>query len=271
LTPILIQPDPAGKFRSVADDQPRRPRADGTCPRAGLAGIEHRRYRRLAAAPLRWRSQRANSVSTIDFVGNDPEAAVADVEQWYRQRGAVAQFQTFDETSPADLPAILRARGYHENETTVTVFKPAECGEAPAGITVRDHPWPDPRTCYLGEVTQNRRAVNAEIVAQIPGPRVFFGYRWGERIISMALCVVGFGCAVVECVTTRADERRQGAARSILIALEAWAAQQSVGWIGLQVTAANPPAVRLCEQLGFVPGATNRFWVVSADTGKSLG
>ena len=41
----------------------------------------------------------------------------------------------------------------------------------------------------------------------------------------------------------------------------AWAAGQDADWIGLQVVASNIPAVRLYDQLGFVGGATNRFWV----------
>jgi ribosomal protein S18 acetylase RimI-like enzyme len=41
----------------------------------------------------------------------------------------------------------------------------------------------------------------------------------------------------------------------------AWAAGQYADWIGLQVVASNIPAVRLYDQLGFVGGATNRFWV----------
>jgi ribosomal protein S18 acetylase RimI-like enzyme len=212
-------------------------------------------------------SQRANSVSTIDFFGDDLEATLADVEERYRQRGAPARFQIFDETSPAGLATILQTRGYHETEPTVTMFKRIEAAAGVVGIEQRDHPWAEWQACYLGEITADRRTVNTRIVERIPGPRRFFGYRRDSRIISTALCVTGFGCAVIECVTTRSDERRQGAARSVLAALEAWAARQAVDWIGLQVVASNTPAVKLYQQLGFMPGATNRYWVSPVVTG----
>jgi ribosomal protein S18 acetylase RimI-like enzyme len=113
----------------------------------------------------------------------------------------------------------------------------------------------------LGEIVENRRAVNSLILDRIPAPRAFFGCRRGGEIVATALCVAGFGCAVVECVATRADIRRQGAARSVLSALESWAAQQEVDWIGLQVVADNAPAVALYQRRGFVAGATNSYWV----------
>jgi ribosomal protein S18 acetylase RimI-like enzyme len=43
--------------------------------------------------------------------------------------------------------------------------------------------------------------------------------------------------------------------------LLSWAAQQGADLVGLQVVAGNVPAVQLYQSLGFVPGATNRFWL----------
>src|SRR6202000_1774300 len=71
-------------------------------------------------------SQRANSVSTIDFTGNDPEAAIDTVENHYRALGAPARFHTYDETEPRDLPDRLRQRGYRETEATITMFRPID-------------------------------------------------------------------------------------------------------------------------------------------------
>jgi ribosomal protein S18 acetylase RimI-like enzyme len=206
-------------------------------------------------------SQRANSVSTIDFIGSDIDGAMTDVQARYRLQGAPARFQTFDETSPNGLVSVLQARGYRETEPTVTMFKRAGGGLYRADVDVRNSASPEWRSCYLGEIAENRRIINASILDRIPEPRAFFGYRQGTQIISTALCVAGFGCAVIECVTTRLDARRRGAARAVLTALETWAARQAVDWIALQVVATNTPAVRLYEQLGFVHGATNRFWI----------
>jgi hypothetical protein len=76
-------------------------------------------------------SQRANSVSTIDFTGNDPLAALDRVEQGYRTKGVVARLHSFDLSQPPELPALLAARGYGMGETTPTML--AVAARDPAG------------------------------------------------------------------------------------------------------------------------------------------
>lgn len=206
-------------------------------------------------------SQRANSVSTIEFHGANLHAAIVDIETRYRACSLPARFHTFEETSPFMLAEALRTRGYREGEPTVTMFKPIEGGGAVTDVEVRDQPWAEWRSCYLGEIRENRRAVNGQILDRIPQPRAFFGYRRNGLIISTALCAIGFGCAVVECVATRSDVRRQGMAQAVLATLEAWAGRQDADLIGLQVVPTNVAALALYQRLGFVVGAANRFWV----------
>jgi GNAT superfamily N-acetyltransferase len=203
-------------------------------------------------------SQRANSVSTIDFTGADVDEAIDTVEARYHALGAPARFQTFDETSPPGLAKVLRRRGYQEGEATVTMFRRNEPAAAQDGVEERDSVWPDWQAVYFGAITEDRREVNARILANITAPHAFFCY----RASASALCVIGHGCAVVECVATRPDLRRQGAGRAVMTGLLAWASRQKTDWAGLQVVAGNTAAVRLYETLGFVAGATNRFWVI---------
>jgi N-acetylglutamate synthase len=204
-------------------------------------------------------SQRANSVSTIDFTGANVGEAIDTVEARYHALGAPARFQTFDETSPSGLGDVLRRRGYHEGEATVTMFRRNEPVAAQDGVEQCDRAWQDWETVYFGAITENRRAINARILANVTAPHAFFGYRGSAT----ALCVIGHDCAVVECVATRADLRRRGAGRAVMTGLLAWASAQQADWVGLQVVADNTPAVGLYETLGFVAGATNRFWVKS--------
>jgi ribosomal protein S18 acetylase RimI-like enzyme len=206
-------------------------------------------------------SQRANSVSTIDFTGNDPLAVINTVEARYHAIGGVARFQTFDETQPPMLPDLLRARGYRRSEDTTTMFKRPQPGPPPQDVEQRDAAWPAWLDTYTGAITPNRRMVNTQILAGVPAPRRFFGCGRDGRIVATGLCVVGFGCAVVECVATRGDARRQGAAAAVMGTLEAWAATQAVDLVGLQVVSSNTPAVELYGRLGYTAGATNCFWV----------
>jgi GNAT superfamily N-acetyltransferase len=206
-------------------------------------------------------SQRANSVSTIDFTGNDLHAAIDTVETMYRTRGAPARFQTFDETSPATLAAALQARNYTPGETTMTMFKRPAPVAAPIDVEISDTPGEEWLDVYLGAITESRRTINRQILATIPAPSAFFTCRADGKVISTALCVIAWNCAVVECVATSLHARRQSGASRVMAALLAWAAGQHADLIGLQVVATNTPAVNLYQALGFVAGATNRFWL----------
>jgi ribosomal protein S18 acetylase RimI-like enzyme len=206
-------------------------------------------------------SQRANSVSTIDFHGTSPETTIARCETLYHASKQPARFQIFDETSPPGLDDLLRQRGYGQAEPTITMFKRIETRGPEPKVETRNDPWPEWRKIYLGEITRNRREVNALILERIPEPRAFFAFHDGAETVATALCVLNDGRAVIECVATRTDARRRGAARSMLAALEQWAGHQSAEWLGLQVAAGNTPALTLYQRLGFVAGARNHFWV----------
>lgn len=206
-------------------------------------------------------SQRANSVSTVDFHGSDIETSIDTVQARYAAVGAPARFQTFDETAPATLTQALRRRGYTEGDATQTMFAPVASTAAPPEVEIRDYPWDEWCDVYMGAITETRRMVNREILKKIPQPSAFFGCRVNGQIVSTALGVAGHGCAVVECVATRPDARRQGAAATVMTGLLSWAAQQDADLLGLQVVAGNVGAIRLYGRLGFIPGATNRFWL----------
>ncbi len=230
-------------------------------------------------------SQRANSVSALEFTGTDLAAAITAVEAHYRACHAAPMFHTFEESAPPGLAAALQARGYQKAEDTITMFKPlghpgqrADAGFLPCSADAVPHhapgaapvgeigmtadPGADWITAYLAEITPDRRLMNSRIVAAIPQPRAYFTLRHAGVVAATALCVISAGCAVIECVTTRTSLRRQGFARRLLTAAEDWAANQDADVIGLQVGAANVPAVQLYRQLGFLPGARNSFWVL---------
>lgn len=215
-------------------------------------------------------SQRANSVSAVDFSGSDVTAAIEAVEARYAAEDGIARFQLFDESRPLGLADALASRGYVGGNTTRTMFRRPGAAAAPAQVEIRDHAWDEWLEVYLGEITPDRRAVNREILRSVPEPRAFFGYRSGGRIVSTALCVVGFGCAVIECVATRVDSRRLGGARVVMGGLLEWASFQGADMVGLQVVADNAPAIRLYESLNFTSGATNMFWVRRLDDAEAM-
>jgi GNAT superfamily N-acetyltransferase len=254
-------------------------RAPGTCEQAQLQAtaddiraierLHVRAWPALATADVAgwlWRcsgggSQRANSVSTVQFLGDDAAAAIAEVEARYRARGALPRFHTFDLTAPSGLPDLLQRRGYVESETTVTMAKLAAAQPSPADVDIADKADAEWREVYLAALTENRRAINARILDAIPQPRAWFSCRRNGRVISTGLCVADDAYAVVECMATRAEARRQGGAAAVLAGIEAWAAARGVRVLALQAVAVNAPAIALYRGFGFAPVATNRFWV----------
>ena len=211
-------------------------------------------------------SQRANSVSTIDFTGDDPAAALDRVEALYRAKASPSRLHTYDLTQPAGLPALLAARGYRAGETTLTLLAIAPPAARPPEVPspepeVSGDPSPEWLDVYMGAITETRRVVNREILRRVPDPRAFFSVRREGRVISTALGVAHGGHAVAECVATRADARGQRGAEAAMRALMVWAASLGAHTIGLQVVAGNAPALALYRRLGFAPVCTNRFWV----------
>jgi RimJ/RimL family protein N-acetyltransferase len=126
---------------------------------------------------------------------------------------------------------------------------------------VANDPSPEWLGVYLEAVTENRRAVNQQILRRIPDPRAFFAVRRGGRVISTALGVVDGGHAVAECVATRESARGQRGAEVAMRALMVWAGSLGAHNVGLQVVAGNQPAIAFYRRLGFAEVCTNRFWV----------
>ena len=206
-------------------------------------------------------SNRANSVSTVRFDGHDPEAALDAIEARYRERNAAARVSTYDLTEPTDLPARLQARGYRNDETTLTMMTAIRQHDAAGDVDMSDHPDDAWHAVYLGAITESRRAVNARILTSIPQPCAWFARRRDGRVVSTGLGVADGAFAAVECMATHAEARRQGGARAVLAAIEAWAASLGVRTLALQCVAANAAVVSLYRGFGFEPVATNRFWV----------
>jgi GNAT superfamily N-acetyltransferase len=196
-------------------------------------------------------SQRANSVSPLDFTGEDVGAAIAEAERRYRAQGMRPMFQVCDINQPADLDDLLVRRGYRLQEPCTTLAKAIAPAAAPGDVEIAPSASEAWLGVYLAGVTENRREAAPKLLARIPHPRAFFLLRRNGEPASVALGVVAHGVAIAECVSTRAEFRRRGGSARVMRALEAWGAREGADVAALQAVAANTPAQALYAGLDY--------------------
>jgi len=197
-------------------------------------------------------------VSTLSFRGADFEAAVRDAERRYLARGAPCRFTITEVSEPGDLDARLAAMGYARGEDHATMVK-AIVGavRAPADVVLSAEPGPEWLAVYLSGLAPNRREVAPAILAGLPARRSYFACRRVGAVVGSGLSVADGSLASVQCMATLASARRQGCARALLCAIEAWAAAQGCTHLYLQAEAVNAGAIALYEAFGF--GVAGRY------------
>ncbi|HRD78796.1 MAG TPA: hypothetical protein PK264_23140, partial [Hyphomicrobiaceae bacterium] len=152
-----------------------------------------------------WRSSsggsiRANSVSTLAYTGRDIDAAIAECERLYRDRGEPVRFNISEICAPVDLDARLTARGYGLSDPCTTLSKPiASPSQPPGDVEVTAAPTSEWLEVYLAAISASRRPVAQSIVERVPGPRAFFACRRSGRVIATGLSVADGPLAVVMC------------------------------------------------------------------------
>ena len=204
------------------------------------------------------RGRRANSVLPLAYTGRDLDATIDNVERHYRGRGLKSYFQLSSLAAPDGLDERLAARGYTCEEPTLLLAKPLSAAPMPDAAEVLDEPSPEWMAIFTAPLAGGRAAEVPEILARVPAPRAYFLLRRDDVALATALAVLSpEGIAVVECVATRAERRRSGAAHAVMDALEAWAVAQGATVAALQVTEGNTAARALYTGRGY--GAASRY------------
>lgn len=202
-------------------------------------------------------SQRANSVATLAFHGTDLDAAVRESERRYRAKGAACRFTISEVSEPCDLDARLAALGYDRGHDHVTMAKEIAAPDAaspgpPAhGVALSTDPTPEWLAVYLSGLTPDRRRVAPAILEGLPAHRSYFSCRRDGAVVGSGLSIADDRLASVQCMATLERARRQGCARAILSAIEAWAAEQGCTYLYLQAEADNAAAIALYQGCGF--------------------
>ncbi|MFM9847753.1 MAG: GNAT family N-acetyltransferase [Hyphomicrobiaceae bacterium] len=197
-------------------------------------------------------SVRANTVATLAFSGADVEAAIDDVERLYRAAGVPSRFAVSEVSAPSDLDQRLAARGYQRGDDHVTMAKSVSaCAVPPDTVALGAERTPEWMTVYLSGLTEDRRGVAPRILAGLPSHRMYFACLRQGRIATSGLSIADGQFASVQCMATAQEAQRQGGARAVLAAIEAWAAAQGCTTLYLQTGADNDGARALYRACGF--------------------
>jgi GNAT superfamily N-acetyltransferase len=198
-------------------------------------------------------SRRANSVLPIGYDGSDADGAIDRIEVLYRAQKTRSYFQVSSASAPTDLDARLAARGYTFEEPCFLMAKRLGVTSMPSDVTVTETPMEAWLAIYTEPLDPIRKAAAPATLASVPAPHAFFTVTRGGEATASALGVLdpATGTVVVECVATRTDQRRTGAARIVMDGLEAWAAGQGASFAILQVVDNNYPAITLYERRGY--------------------
>jgi N-acetylglutamate synthase len=203
-------------------------------------------------------SLRANSCLPNGWHGpTSLEERLAAVEQFYASRSLPACYQLCPAAQPADLDAILAARGYRSiSETmvqTVDLATMLQATTSSAAVQIEpglSEQWLD---CYLlaehGRTEQ--RAGRAAIFSQIGPPTAYASCWLGGTLAAVGLGVAERGWLGIFCMATLPEFRRQGAARAIIAGLGQWAQQNGASHAYLQVSVENSTAQALYTGFGF--------------------
>ena len=204
-------------------------------------------------------TRRANSVWPNDWQGETPLAErLETVEAFARARGIPPSFQVTRASKPAELDAVLAARGYAvDAPVVVKTLELAERqrAENPAlAATVISSPHPD----WLGVAVDHARYARAR--EHFPGLLDRLGGRAGYALVRSNGAPVAIGLGVTDgpwlgifAMLTVPEARRRGAARAALDALTAWGAERGARRAYLQVEHENDAARALYRAAGFSP------------------
>lgn len=200
------------------------------------------------------RTRRVNSVQALVFPADtDVQRTIDRVERWYATRGLPACFQLTERAAPADLDAVLAARGYARLPSVSVLLADAAGVPAPptARIELQTRPTPQVMNAvcdpYWDAATRRARA---ELFARIRRPHVFAVLFDGIQPVAGGLCVVDGGLAGIFTLRTAVAARGRGHASAVLLRLVAWARGAGAREIYSQVEDDNAPAQALHRQLG---------------------
>jgi ribosomal protein S18 acetylase RimI-like enzyme len=210
-------------------------------------------------------TRRANSALAVGEP-DDLEAAIEAAERFYAGLSAPPVFYVSEASSPEPLADALATRGYTSSATTWILWAETDTVVA---ATSASHGWPIHASGEAGDawfdtywaVEAGRRfsaaaaPVFRDVLLRPQAPATFVSALDSERkaevVVAVGQAVIQDRWGCVQCLATRPEARRRGAATAVLSNLAAEAGCAGADRIYAAVMADNPASLGLFEGASF--------------------
>jgi GNAT superfamily N-acetyltransferase len=198
--------------------------------------------------------RRRRSNSAVPPPRRGSEAAIEDIEAFYRRRGRPVLIQVGPDENHRDLDTLLAGRGYRREAPTavMTAFTAdvvAATEPSPADLAESPDAWV--KTFAELDEHADSAMVGEKVISRIAAPVAFVSVTRDGRAAGMGLFAADSGWAGVFSMATRPDRRGQGIATAVLGTGARWAARNGAHRLYLQVETDNHPARALYGRAGF--------------------
>jgi GNAT superfamily N-acetyltransferase len=204
-------------------------------------------------------TKRANSANALYPSAIDTREKIAFCEAQYSARELRPIFR-ITPFAPADLDAILEARGYELIDTTLVLHLDLSQFTLPASEQVHETSLDDwlPTYCRLKSSSLEEHRTHRQILEIIPGRCHYASLAVSGEAAACALGVLEVELFGLFDVVTALEHRKKGYGTQLISSMLGWAQENGARHAYLGVVELNSPARRLYDKLGFQE--VYRYW-----------
>lgn len=207
-------------------------------------------------------TKRANSINPIYPSTLSINKKIEKCEAQFRSLGIDVVYKLTAYTRPENLDKLLEEKGYErKDETIVKVIELLDFQEpVMKDVEIRNilmKQWLD-TFCQLLKVSEKNRLILQDMINIIIPEKYLLLLRQNGKVIGCGMGVIEDGFAGIYEIIIDTELRRKGYGRQLMLNMLKYAYERGARKAYLQVVAANIPAVRLYESLGFKEAY--RYW-----------
>lgn len=207
-------------------------------------------------------TKRANSINPIYPSTANIEKKIERCEELYQSYGIDAVYKLTSNTFPENLDAVLAQRGYsYKDETVIQIMEALEFDEPQMKDTevssVLTDKWLD-AFCRMAEVSERNKDILKDMLNSMIPEKYLLLLKHEGKEIGCGIGVLEDGFVGIYEIVIDEEARGKGFGKQLMLNMLKHAYEKGAGKAYLQAVAANTPAVRLYESLGF--REAYRYW-----------